>query len=327
MSSLTTYIYWEDCNCEGIDLENKTQIFEQLREKIEASKLFMDEPLANHTSFKIGGNASILANVVTESDISYVVETAIKEKVPYYIIGNGSNILAPDDGIKGIIIKISEKEPNIKIEEDRVIAPAGILLSKLASVIAENELTGFEFASGIPGTLGGAIFMNAGAYGGEMKQCVRHVKAITKEGKVTTLTNEGCAFDYRSSSIQDEGMIVLEVELKLEKGDKSKILSYTQELNQKRQDKQPLTVPSAGSTFKRPEGYFAGKLIDDAGLRGVSFGGAQVSEKHCGFVVNKGGATAKDVLSLMDVVRKVVKDKFSVDLEPELRLLGSKVER
>jgi len=303
-------------------LENKTRIIDQLLEQIDTKKIFVDEPMSNHTSFKIGGNASILANVATESEIKHVLDIAKAEKAPYYVIGNGSNLLVLDEGIQGIIIKISDKEAEVKIDGTKVVAPSGILLSKLASIIADKGLTGFEFASGIPGTLGGAVFMNAGAYGGEMKQVVTSIKAIDTKGNLVVLDNEACGFRYRNSNIQKDQLIVLEVEIDLDYGNKEEIFEYTRDLNQRRQDKQPLTMPSAGSTFKRPEGYYAGKLIDDAGLRGVSFGGAQVSEKHCGFLVNKGGATAEDVLGLMQVVRKVVKDKFDVVLEPELRVLG-----
>ena len=305
-----------------MDLKDKIFMYEELKRNIDETRIWMDEPMSKHTSFKIGGAASILANVVSHDEISHIINTARAKDVPYYIVGNGSNLLVSDKGIKGIVIKIADNLTDVKIEGNRVTASAGILLSKLAHTISEQELTGFEFASGIPGTLGGAICMNAGAYDGEMKNCVTAVKVLAEDGKIYKYTNEEMDFGYRKSRVQKDNLIVLEVEMEFEKGSKDEILSYTKNLNQRRSDRQPLHLPNAGSTFKRPVGHFAGKLIDDAGLRGVRVGGAQVSEKHCGFVVNAGEATAKDVMELMSVVKKVVKDKYDVLLEPEVRMVG-----
>ena len=296
-------------------------IIEVLKNAIGEENVIENEPMSKHTTFRIGGNADIFVTPQSTEDIENVIRIAEKTNTPYYIIGNGSNLLVKDNGISGIVIQIYKKYSDITIEGNEITVQSGALLSTVAKKAMENSLTGFEFASGIPGTIGGAVCMNAGAYGGEIKDVLISCKVL-KNGKIVELNNEQAGFEYRNSRIMAEKMIVLEAVLKLEKGDKEEISSKMKELNSQRNTKQPVEVPSAGSTFKRPEGYFAAKLIDDSGLRGFSVGKAQVSPKHCGFVVNNGGATAQEVLELIDKVTEIVYDKFGVRLEPEVRIIG-----
>ncbi|HSN67262.1 MAG TPA: UDP-N-acetylmuramate dehydrogenase [Fusibacter sp.] len=285
-------------------------------------QILCDEPMANHTSFKIGGKVKIL---VLPSDVEQIVKTIDLCKIydqPFLVMGNGSNILVDDDGIDALIIKISDSMSRVDVVGTEVIAEAGILLSRLSKVVLQHALQGFEFASGIPGTLGGAIFMNAGAYGGEMKDVVKWVEVITPEGESIHIDREELHFGYRTSVIREMGWIVVKVAIGLEVGEIEIIKEITNELTKKRVSKQPLELPSAGSTFKRPPGHFAGQLIEDAGLRGLRHGDAQVSEKHCGFIVNVGTATCKEVMDLIAVVQKVVYDTFGVTLEREVRIFG-----
>jgi UDP-N-acetylmuramate dehydrogenase len=238
-------------------------------------------------------------------------------------MGNGSNLLVSDKGYRGLILKLGEDFSSILLEEEEyVTAQAGVLLSKLANVVARGGLTGFEFAAGIPGTLGGAVTMNAGAYDGEMKQCITGAKVMDEEGNIHILNKDDLELEYRSSILQKENYILLEAEMKLSVGNVQEILEKIHQLNSLRREKQPLDQYSAGSTFKRPQGYFAGKLISDAGLRGYQVGDAAVSEKHCGFVINKGNATAKDFLAVITDVSDKVRDKFGILLEPEIKYLG-----
>ena len=284
-------------------------IIEVLKNAIGEENVIENEPMSKHTTFRIGGNADIFVTPQSTEDIENVIRIAEKTNTPYYIIGNGSNLLVKDNGIRGIVIQIYKKYSDITIEGNEITVQSGALLSTVAKKAMENSLTGFEFASGIPGTIGGAVCMNAGAYGGEIKDVLISCKVL-KNGKIVELNNEQAGFEYRNSRIMAEKMIVLEAVLKLEKGDKEEISSKMKELNSQRNTKQPVEFPSAGSTFKRPDGYFAAKLIDDSGLRGFSVGKAQVSPKHCGFVVNNGGATAQEVLELIDKVTEIVYDKF-----------------
>lgn len=293
-----------------------------LKEIYEINQLFCDEPMSKHTSFKIGGNAKILTIPNSIGQIAKTIELCKTYDQPFLVMGNGSNILVDDDGIDALIIKISENFSEVSIEGDEVIAQAGVLLSKLSKVIMRESLKGFEFASGIPGTIGGAIFMNAGAYGGEMKDVVKWVEVMTVDGALIKIEKEDLHFGYRTSIVRERGWIVLRVALQLEHGDFEIIKEITNELTKKRVTKQPLDLPSAGSTFKRPPGYFAGQLIEDAGLRGLRHGDAQVSEKHCGFIVNLGDATCREVLDLIAVVQKVVLDTYGVELEREVRIFG-----
>ncbi len=281
------------------------------------------EMLSGHTTFRIGGPAKFYLITEKEEEVWEAIQFAEEKQLPYYLLGRGSNVLFSDAGYEGVVIEIGKGLESIEIKRDgTVTAQAGISLSTMAAKLAQADLAGFEFAGGIPGTLGGAITMNAGAYGGEIKDVIVSAKVLTKQGDIITLSKEDLALGYRTSIIQKESYIVLEGTFQFEKGQCQKIQETMRELNQRRRDKQPLEYPSAGSTFKRPEGYFAGKLIEDAGLRGYRVGDAQVSEKHCGFVVNVGKATASEVSQLMVDVQKKVKDMFGVDLEPEVRMVG-----
>ncbi|MFZ5966423.1 MAG: UDP-N-acetylmuramate dehydrogenase [Bacillota bacterium] len=298
------------------------KIYNQLKEKIQSSNIIKDESMAKHTSFKIGGPVDIMVIPETFEELKSVVSVCIENQIPYYIIGNGSNLLVRDKGIRGVVIKVAENFSKVHIEGTRVTAQAGVLLSVLSKMIMREHLEGFEFASGIPGTLGGGLTMNAGAYGGEVKDVVVGASVLDEMGNVHYLDKEALELEYRSSMIQKKGYIVLEVDMELKKGDYQKIKETVDDLTQKRTSKQPLHLPSAGSTFKRPPGHFAGKLIEDAGLKGVRVGGAQVSDQHCGFVVNVGNATAEDVINLIKLIEKTVRDKFGVELHPEVKIIG-----
>lgn len=284
--------------------------------------ILYDEPMKNHTTFKIGGPVDAMIIPTNEREIIDAIVFLREKDIDFMIMGNGSNILVRDGGIRGVVIKIGEGFKDIRVEGDKIYCQAGALLSSISKLALENSLKNFEFASGIPGTIGGAMVMNAGAYGGEMKDVVLKVRAIDKDNNVHEYTNQEMDFRYRNSRVWDEGLIVLSVELGLEKGSYKEIKENIDDLTYKRTSKQPLEYPSGGSTFKRPEGYYAGKLIDDSGLRGLKFRGAMVSDKHCGFVINYDNATCSDVLHLIDVIKKTVMDKFGVELEREIKLIG-----
>lgn len=279
------------------------------------------EPMKNHTTFRIGGPADIFAAPKTMEQAAAIIRICREQNYPYYIIGNGSNLLVSDEGYRGLILQLYRNFSEISVEGEEITVQAGAMLSVIAKRALAAELTGFEFASGIPGTIGGAAVMNAGAYGGEMKDVMTEVTVLTAENEILTIPADELELSYRHSIIPEKGWIVLGAKLKLQKGDPEAIRQRMEELKEQRVTKQPLEYPSAGSTFKRPEGHFAGKLIQDAGLRGFTVGGAQVSEKHCGFVVNKGDATAADVKQLMDEVSRIVKEQFDVTLEPEVKML------
>lgn len=298
-----------------------TRIYELFKDR-DFGKILFDEPMKNHTSFKIGGPADVLIIPDNENDIVEALKYLRDNNVKYFIMGNGTNLLVKDTGIRGAVIKIANGFDKVDVKGDRLICQSGALLKNVAEVALLNSLTGFEFASGIPGTIGGAITMNAGAYGGEMKDVVLKVRALDRNNNIVELSNEEMNFRYRGSSVIDNGLIVLSVELKLDKGEPSAIKEKMMDLKNRRETKQPLEYPSAGSTFKRPKGYFAGKLIDDAGLRGLQYGDAQVSEKHCGFVINKGNATFNEVMTLIKTIQKIVNDKFNVMLETEVKIIG-----
>ena len=289
---------------------------------IDKDRLYIDELMKKHTTFRVGGPADFYAVPSTIEEIKELVAYCKRTDYPYYIIGNGSNLLVGDKGFRGLIIQVSKNMSDVKVEGNIVTAYAGALLSKVARVILDESLTGFEFAAGIPGTVGGAVRMNAGAYGGEMKDIIKSADVLDNDGNVITLSNEELKLSYRTSIVSEKGYVVLNAVFELKEGNKEEIKELMDDLKNRRVTKQPLEFPSAGSTFKRPEGYFAGKLIQDAGLRGFSVGDAQVSEKHCGFVINKGDATAKDIVDLMDQVIAKVKDQFGVTLEPEVRRIG-----
>lgn len=282
----------------------------------------LQEPMSKHTTFRIGGPADFYLCPHSTKEVQQTVQICKEENLPYFILGNGSNLLVSDKGYRGVIIQLWKNFSDISVKDCCITAKAGALLSKVAAEALEEGLTGMEFASGIPGTIGGAVFMNAGAYGGEMKDIIKEVKVLDDQGEVRVLSNEEMKLGYRTSIVKEKGYTVLSAVLQLKKGEVSVIRETMEDLKNRRTSKQPLDMPSAGSTFKRPEGYFAGKLIMDSGLRGFSVGGAQVSEKHCGFVVNKGGATAEDVTALIREVQRRVKEKFGVELETEVRFLG-----
>lgn len=296
--------------------------YNKLTNIIGKDSILVDEPMSRHTTFRVGGPADFFVTPKAKEEVRDVIRICKEAGMPYYIIGNGSNLLVSDAGYRGVIVQIYKEMNEVKVEGDLVKAQAGALLSGIAAKALGAELSGFEFASGIPGTIGGACVMNAGAYGGEMKDVLESVTALTGEGKIIELGRNELELGYRTSVIAKKGYIVLGAVLKLERGDGEKIKTYMDELKEKRVTKQPLEYPSAGSTFKRPEGYFAGKLIEDAGLRGFQVGGAQVSEKHCGFVINRDHATAADIMELMRQVQIRVKENSGVDLEPEVKRLG-----
>lgn len=299
-------------------IEELKKLFE---DKLFKNILF-DEPMKNHTTFKIGGPVDIMIIPENEEELIKGVKLCRENNIDFLIMGNGSNLLIRDGGIRGVVIKINEGFNKVQVDKNIIYCEAGALLPSLSKNALKHSLRGSEFTSGIPGTIGGAITMNAGAYGGEMKDIVRKVRILNNNNEIIEYTNKEMNFRYRNSRVGDEKLIILGVELGLESGNHDEIEEVMRELTYKRTLKQPLELPSGGSTFKRPEGYFAGKLIEDAGLRGLKYGGAQVSEKHCGFVVNIDNAMCKDVLHLISVVQKVVRDKFDVELETEIKLLG-----
>lgn len=281
-----------------------------------------DEPLKNHTTFKIGGNCIALIEPREVSDIVETIKICRENSIKFFVIGNGSNLLVPDEGYNGVIIKLKSEFSTIQVEGEYLIVNSGAKLSEVYTVAYENSLTGFEFASGIPGTIGGAIYMNAGAYGGEMKDIVESVEVLDLDNfELKELKNEDLDFSYRKSIIQRKNYIVTTIKLKLQKGNKEEINAVYEDLRERRNSKQPLNFCSAGSTFKRPEGHFASKLIEDAGLKGYHINDAWVSEKHSGFIVNKGNASFKEVMELIEYVQKVVFEKFGVKLETEVRIL------
>ena len=293
--------------------------YDQLIQIIDKEYVLENEPMSRHTTFRVGGNADYYVMPSSVESIQKLITLCKKENVSFYIIGNGSNVLVSDSGYRGVIIEVCRAMNQIQVEGTKIRVQAGALLSKVANEALKNSLTGFEFAAGIPGTLGGAVVMNAGAYGGEMKDVICQATVVTKEGELLTLKAEELELGYRTSIIKRKDYIVVEAVLSLKEGNQDQIKEYMDDLKNRRTTKQPLEYPSAGSTFKRPEGYFAGKLIEDAGLRGFTVGGAQVSEKHCGFVINKDHATAKDIFDLINQVSERVKENSGVDLEPEVK--------
>ena len=297
-------------------------MLEKLQKLIGEAKVLANEPMASHTTFRIGGPADYFVMPETVEELRDILALCKEEGLPYFILGNGSNLLVGDKGFRGVVIQLYKNFDGLSIEGTKVTAKSGAMLIRVAKEAGKAGLTGLEFASGIPGTIGGAMVMNAGAYGGEMKDVVTAVTVLTKDGDIKTLTGSEMNFRYRGSVVEDEGYIVLEAVMELKIGNLEEIQARIDELSLQRRTKQPIEYPSAGSTFKRPEGYFAGKLIQDAELRGYRVGGAQVSEKHCGFVINAGGATAADVMQLMQDVSDKVSAQYGVTLEPEVKRVG-----
>lgn len=285
------------------------------------NQIEFDANMSEHIYFKVGGPADVLLVPNTKEQVVKTLKVCKENNIPYYVIGNGSNLLVKDGGMRGVVIKLTEIN-NISAENGKIIAETGALLKDVSKKALDNNLTGLEFACGIPGSIGGAVFMNAGAYNGEIKDVIESAEVLTQDGDIVTYNKEELNLGYRTSRVMQENAIVLSAVFALENGEHEKIKSRVDDLTEKRESKQPLEYPSAGSTFKRPEGYFAGKLIQDAGLKGYSIGGAAVSEKHSGFVINKGGATAKDVLDLIKHIQNEVKKQFGVDLHTEVRIIG-----
>lgn len=300
-----------------------SSILDKIYEITDRKNVLTQEEMSKHTSFKVGGPADVVVIPQGINEAADIVRLLLHNKIPYFLLGNGSNLLVSDKGYRGVIVKLSKGMDDIVVEDNIIRANAGAMLSRVASVAMENSLSGLVFASGIPGTVGGAVVMNAGAYGGEMKDVIKEVTLLDcSKGEIVTVAGSDMNFSYRHSICKEKEYVVLSAAFQLSSGNRDEIKSEIAELAQKRRDKQPLEYPSAGSTFKRPEGYFAGKLIEDAGLKGYSVGGAQVSEKHCGFVINKGNASAEDIITLIRDVRDIVNDKYKVILEPEVCMLG-----
>lgn len=302
-------------------MKDYNELIAQLKEILNVSNIYTNVSMKKHTTFRAGGNADVLVTPDTYEQVREVIKLCIQSDIEYFLIGKGSNILVRDGGIRGVVIKLSKLD-KIDISDDKIIAQSGASLIKTAIKSAKEGLTGLEFASGIPGTIGGAAAMNAGAYGGEISDIIENVVVIDNDFNIVTLSKEELNFSYRHSIIQELGYIVLEVTLKLKKGDNEQIKNKIDELTEKRTEKQPLEYPSAGSTFKRPPGYFAGKLVQDCGLKGYEIGNAQVSEKHSGFIINKGNATAKQIVDLIQYVQQIVLNKFNVKLETEVKIIG-----
>ena len=290
--------------------------------KAVSPELIENESMKNHTTFKIGGLADMYVSVKSKDELSELIKLAKKTNTPFMVIGNGSNLLISDKGISGLVIEIGNGMSDYKINGNLITAQAGIKLSKLASVALNASLSGMEEISGIPGTLGGGIYMNAGAYGGEIKNIIKTVTYIDDNGEIKSIDAKDCGFGYRKSIFTDGGKYIISAELELIEGNKTDISEKMTDYSKRRRDKQPLTFPSAGSTFKRPEGYFEGALIQEAGLKGYKSGGAMISDLHAGFVINCGNATAQDVLDVVEHAQKTVLDKFGVMLEPEVRIIG-----
>ena len=301
---------------------NKYTNLENLfRELYKKENIKINEPLKSYVNFKVGGPADILLIPESKDQVIESFKICKENNIPVFVIGNGSNLLVKDGGIRGVVILLTSLL-GMEVKDERIIANSGVMLKDVSNKALENSLTGFEFACGIPGTVGGAVFMNAGAYDGYMSDVVESVEVLDENGNILVLNNEDLHFGYRTSAVMKEGYIVLSATLKLKRGEVKSIKEMIADLTEKRESKQPLEYPSAGSTFKRPEGYFAGKLIQDAGLKGFELNGAAVSGKHSGFVINKGGATAKDILDLIKHIQDEVKKQFGVELHTEVRIVG-----
>ena len=299
-----------------------TDFLKEIASFMEAEDIKIDEMMSKHTSFRVGGPAKVFLTVHSEESLRNILLALKRYELPYFVLGNGSNLLVSDEGYDGVMVYLGEEFSEVEITGTQMRAKAAALLGKVARMAMEEELAGLEFAAGIPGSLGGGVVMNAGAYGGELSQVVTKVKAMNPNGEIIELEKDQLLLGYRTSIFKTKPFVILEVFMELQKGNKEEILVKIKEYTKARVEKQPLEYPSAGSTFKRPEGYFAGKLIMDAGLRGYRVGDAQVSEKHCGFVINRGNATATEIKTLMENVAKKVKEEFGVDLEAEVIMLG-----
>lgn len=297
-------------------------MYDYIKTVIPRERILFHQPMKEYTTFRVGGEAECLLMIRQEEELAKLIPYLNRIEQEYFILGNGSNLLVGDKGYRGIVLKFDGEMEQVSVDGTHITAKAGALLSKVAATAKDNGLTGLEFAAGIPGSIGGGIVMNAGAYDGEMKQVVESVRVMDSDGQISVLDNDTMEFGYRTSIIKNRPFIVLEVVLQLAEGNREQIGARMEELMQLRRSKQPLEYPSAGSTFKRPEGYYAGKLIMDAGLRGYRIGGAQVADKHCGFIINTGKATAADIREVIEEVQQRVKERFHVALEPEVVFLG-----
>ena len=297
-------------------------VYEYIRANVPEEDILTEEPMSRHTTFRIGGEAACFIRISSEEQLRKLIPYFENVGIEYFVLGKGSNLLVGDKGYPGVILQISDACQQIEAEENRLQVQAGAALSKVALFALERGLEGLEFAAGIPGTVGGGVVMNAGAYGGEMKQVVESVRVLSPEGEILTLDNDTMEFGYRTSIIRNRNFTVLSVTFRLREGNREEIRARIEDFQKRRMEKQPLNYPSAGSTFKRPEGYYAGKLIMDAGLRGFQIGDARVSDKHCGFVVNVGKATARDVTDVIEEVQEKVRERFGVSLEREVIYLG-----
>ena len=305
----------------SLHMDNR-RIAEMLAGIVGGDNVFAGEPMKNHTSFRLGGPADVMVTPSDTAGLTGVYDACVQNGIPLFVMGNGTNLIVGDKGIRGVVVKLKDNMSGCRIEGEYIIAQAGILLSRLSRIALEHELTGLEFAEGIPGTLGGAVTMNAGAYGGEMRMVVESTEYLTGEGKVVTLDHSRHCFGKRSSYIQSDGGTVLETRLRLKEGKSTEIKAKMEEFASLRRAKQPLDMPSAGSVFKRPDGFFAGKLVQDCGLKGYRIGGAEVSCLHCGFIVNRGSATSADVIALIKHIQSAVLERFGVELQTEVRIVG-----
>lgn len=296
--------------------------YTDIQKYIDGSKVKYNEPMKKHTTLKVGGNADVLVNPETTEDVVSVLKYAKENEIPVTIIGNGSKLLVKDKGIRGIVVRLGSRFSNVQIDGEYITVEAGMTLPRLAIIAKDNSLSGLEFAAGIPGNIGGAVFMNAGAYGSDISHLIQEVTYIDENLNVQTLTGDLCEFGYRTSIFRKKSYVILSAKLKLNVGNKEQIAEVMKQNQESRKSKQPLEYPSAGSTFKRPEGYFVGKLIDDLGLKGYSIGGAQISTKHSGFIVNTGEATASDVLNLINYIKEKVLEANGIKLEEEIIVLG-----
>lgn len=301
---------------------DKEHVAQYIKDITGTTNVIIDEPMKKHTSFKVGGPADLIVFPENFNVLSGIIKKCNRCNIPFFVLGNGTNLIVREKGIRGVVIKINDKLNKLTVDGEIITAEAGILLSEISKIALEHQLSGFEFASGIPGTLGGAVTMNAGAYGGEMKDVIIRTEYLDATGDLKVISGEEHKFGHRTSFIQEKKGVVLRSQIKLNSGKKDEIKSLIDELDKKRADKQPLEMPSAGSVFKRPEGFFAGKLVEDCGLRGYKIGGAEVSTKHCGFIVNAGDATCEDILKLIKYIQIKVKEKFGVELQTEVRIVG-----
>lgn len=303
---------------------NIEDVIQDLRKEIDENNILINEQMSKHTTFKIGGNADIFIKANTIKDIQYILKISKKNNIPLFVMGNGSNILVNDDGIRGIVLKINLDEIDILEDNEKikVTVGAGVKLTQLARYLLKNSIEGFEFASGIPGTIGGAIRMNAGAYGKEMKDIVSETTYLNYNGEIITISNEEHNFEYRNSRFSKENSIILKTTFLLNKGNSNEIKNKIDEYSKQRKEKQPIEFASAGSTFKRGNDFITAKLIDECGLKGYRIGGAEVSKKHAGFIINVGNATANDVINLINYVKNKVYEKFKKEIQLEIEIIG-----